>query len=451
MKARNKMRIGAAAMLLVATLATAPARAQEPAPGLEEVARAFAAEFFEGRDQQAYARLDQRMKELSPPEKLAQLREALRAQVGGLRSITRARRMEIRGMQAVVLACEFEKASLEMRVVFDAAGRVAGMFFAPAAAPWTPPDYADAKLFTEQEVTLGSAPWELPGTLTLPAGGGRFPGVVLVHGSGPQDRDESLGPNKMFKDLAWGLASRGVAVLRYEKRTRQHARALMAESKNFTVYEETIQDAQAGVALLHARPEVDPARVFVLGHSLGGMLAPRVASGATLAGIIIAAGNTRKFEELLVEQVKYLAALDGKITGEEQKQIESAEISAAEFRRPDLEPSASVSVLGAMLPAAYVLDLRAYDPAAAAAKLNIPILVLQGERDYQVTMKDFAGWQKALAGRRNATLKSFPQLNHFLMPGSSPPSNADYLQPGHTSLEVIETIAQWVKAQAARK
>ena len=149
-------------------------------------------------------------------------------------------------------SCRFEAAAVEMKVVFDAASRIAGFFVVPAQAhhAWTCPAYADTLRFTEREVTVGAPGWPLPGTLTVPAGPGPHPAVLLVHGSGPNDRDETVGHNRPFRDLAWGLASRGVAVLRYEKRTRAHAARVAEMLDSLTVREETVDDAVAALASL---------------------------------------------------------------------------------------------------------------------------------------------------------------------------------------------------------
>ena len=149
----------------------------------------------------------------------------------------------------------------------------------------------------------------MPATLTIPNGTGPFPAVVLVHGSGPNDRDETYGPNKPFKDIAWGLASVGIVVLRYEKRTKQYPQE-SAAIQNFTVQDETIYDALAAVELLNNSSIVDHSKIFVLGHSLGGMLAPRIAlQESQIAGLIILAGATRHLEDLMLEQTRYLANL----------------------------------------------------------------------------------------------------------------------------------------------
>ena len=130
------------------------------------------------------------------------------------------------------------------------------------------PDYVNKQLFREKEVEIGKEPWRLPGTLSLPKGPGPFAAVILVHGSGPNDRDENLGPNNPFRDIAWGLASNGIAVLRYEKRTKQYAAEIAAIQKDFTVQEETVEDVQSAIAFMRNVPKVDKQRIFVLGHSL---------------------------------------------------------------------------------------------------------------------------------------------------------------------------------------
>lgn len=275
----------------------------------------------------------------------------------------------------------------------------------------------------------------------MPNGPGPFPAVVLVHGSGPNDRDESIGPNKPFKDLAWGLATRGVAVLRYEKRTKQCPAQMMQSMSTLTVNEEVVNDALAAVAYLRGVPAVDPDRVFILGHSLGGTVAPRIAArDPRLAGLILLAASNRNLADLMVEQNEYLATLDGTVTAEEaqaldqlRKQVER--VKALDFKEGEV-------ILGAGR--AYWADILAYDPVATARSLTVPMLILQGERDYQVTRVDFAAWKDGLAGRAGVQFKSYPALNHLFIAGSGQPNPGEYDVPGNVAREVVDDIAAWI-------
>jgi len=146
----------------------------------------------------------------------------------------------------VDLAGGFENQELTVRVVFNDGLQVSGFFFRPPEPPpYEAPGYVDTGSFSEVDVAVGEEPWELPGVLSVPTGDGPFPVVVLVHGSGPNDRDETLGGNRPFRDLAWGLASAGVAVLRYDKRTRVYGTSLPPE---IGLEEEVIEDALSALA-----------------------------------------------------------------------------------------------------------------------------------------------------------------------------------------------------------
>ena len=304
--------------LALVSLAVLAFATQTPAPSEDAVtvkAREFIAAMAKGDFTLAVSGFDETMLKAMPAATLEALwTKQLPAQVGAFKQQGPARREELQGYQIVLVTCSFEKTLLDARVVFDKAGKIAGLQFVPPAPPakYEPPAYADPAKLTETDVTVGSGEWALPGTLTMPKGSGPFPGLVLVHGSGPNDRDETLGPNKPFKDLAWGLATRGIAVLRYDKRSKVYGKKIVADPKleaTVTVKEETIDDAVAAAALLQKTPGIDPKRVFVLGHSLGGYLMPRIALAAKplhLAGFISMAGLTRPLDDTILRQMTYL-------------------------------------------------------------------------------------------------------------------------------------------------
>jgi dipeptidyl aminopeptidase/acylaminoacyl peptidase len=266
-----------------------------------------------------------------------------------------------------------------------------------------------------------------------------------VHGSGPHDRDETVWGNKPFKDLAWGLASRNIAVLRYEKRTKQYQQETAAMINTLTVQDEVIDDALAAVTLLSKTQGINSRHIFVLGHSLGGMLAPKIASqDSRIAGIIILAGPTRKLPDTILNQYNYLASMDGPIDENKAKQIKAIEQQVKKIK--DLDFSEGEIVLGAGK--AYWQDLEKYDNVATVKNLTIPMFILQGERDYQVTMEDFNGWTNGLKGMKNVTLKSYADLNHLFIAGAGKSTPAEYNQPGHVNKAVIEDIAAWIKSQS---
>ena len=313
------------AVLLFALLAGPPPLGQNaPAGGNEARAKAFVDLLASGAFDQAAAEFTPQMTAGLSAQRLGAVWNGLVTQAGAFRRQSGVSSSTRGALASVTVTCEFADATIDVQVTYDADARVAGLSFRPGAASvvYSPPAYADAAAFTEREVTVGTGRWTLPGTLTLPVGAGPFPAVVLVHGSGPSDRDETVGQNKPFKDLALGLASHGISVLRYEKRTRQY-QGRLNDVANFTVKDETIDDALAAVDLLRQDPHVDPTRVFVLGHSLGGMLAPRIgAADPRIAGLIIMAGAVRPLEQAIQDQSHYLAMADGTITAEEQAQLD---------------------------------------------------------------------------------------------------------------------------------
>lgn len=161
---------------------------------------------------------DSTMKSALPEEKLREVWQTLQQQAGPFKNRLRTRVENAGDYDLVFVTCEFAQANLDAKVVFDANKRISGLFFVPSqleANSFAPPPYARTSAFQEKDSTVGSGEWSLPGTLTLPVGVKRpLAAVVLVHGSGPNDRDETILANKPFRDLAWGLATKGIAVPR---------------------------------------------------------------------------------------------------------------------------------------------------------------------------------------------------------------------------------------------
>ncbi|HET7041416.1 MAG TPA: DUF3887 domain-containing protein, partial [Gemmatimonadales bacterium] len=242
-------------LLLALVLLPSAASAQPPLPAPPPAPKdpaAVAPELIDrlakGDFQAAVSNFTDAMRASAPAGNLSEIWSALQAQKGRYERRTGVRTQKQAPYDVAIVTVEFERSTVDFKVVVDDQGRIAGFFLVgskpkPGAAPeYTPPPYVHKDAFQEREVTVGSGEWALPGTLSMPVGAGPFPGLVLVHGSGPNDRDETVGKEMPFRDLAWGLASRGIAVLRYEKRTREHGSKL-AGVKDFTVQQETVDDA----------------------------------------------------------------------------------------------------------------------------------------------------------------------------------------------------------------
>jgi len=343
----------------------------------------------------------------------------------------------------------FSKTTVSIQLTLNEAGRVAGLHFRPASDPlplvWVRPAYSNPALFQERAVTVGEDPWKLGGTLTVPVGKGPFAAVVLVHGAGPNDRDESIFANRMFADIAEGLSSKNIVVLRYDKRTRTYASQM--SGTDYTLREETIEDAARAIALVRKQPEVDPERVYVLGHSLGGYALPRIVAesakqGRLVAGAVFLAANARRIEDVGLEQAELMLKDGG--SPDRLRQLETLKSQVELVRHLDPTKQYPPTLLG--LPVVYFFDLRNYNPVAEAARLQIPLLFLQGERDFQVTMEDFGLWKTGFAGSPQASFHDYPALNHLFIPGEGPSSPAEYRKAGNVAPAVIDDLAQWLSA-----
>jgi uncharacterized protein len=398
---------------------------------------------------------DEKMKAALPPAQLGEVWKSMLSQVGEFRGQLGTHAEKAGGYEVVVVSCRFAKAVIDVKVSLDGNRQIAGLFFTPGQEPATEPAsrpaYFGSGKYHELDLKIGTGETALPATVTIPEGIASFPVVVLVHGSGPNDRDETIGPNKPFRDLACGLAAKGIAVLRYEKRSKAFPLAVAAAMETLTVKEETMDDALDAVKAARTVQGADPKRIYVLGHSLGGFLGPRIVKqDGQIAGLIIMAGNTRPLEDVILDQVTYILSLEETDSDAQKAQLDTLKLQVRKAKDPKLNVARfSAAQLPLGIPKAYWLDLRGYNPVETAQGLSQPILILQGGRDYQVTGRDYDGWVKALTAKPSVTLKLYPKLNHLFMEGQGQITPEEYQRAGYVSKDVIDDIARWVKQRAA--
>jgi dienelactone hydrolase len=434
--------LGVLALLVVTATAAGPARAattaaapaQAAKPSLADTQTEALMKALAKRDYKAvYALYDENMKKAVPEGKLQEIWEDQMGQLGSVTSWSFEQSTSMNGLDLKVGVIHFAHGDVKSMVaIHPDTGLIAGFYLKPAPPPAPPPAYIDSTKFHAKEVKVGSAPFVLGGTLTMPVGKGPFPAAVLVHGSGPQDRDESIGGNKVFKDIAEGLSSAGIAVLRYDKRTFHHAKEM---KQPVTLDDETVLDAVAAVRLLRREPGVDSTRLYVIGHSLGAQLAPEIAVRAGhVAGVVLLAPPGRPPWELLLEQLRYVGT--------------QPEIIAAIEERVELIKEGKLGdrdLLGQ--DQTYWQDWARRDGIAMAKKCRCRVLVLRGERDYQTAAVDFENWKKGLAGDPNAELETLPGLNHLFITGTGPSTPAEYDTPSHVAPMVIRKIRAFIEGK----
>jgi dienelactone hydrolase len=414
-----------------------PAFAQTENPNITS-AKKFFNFMQEGKYHDAYIMFDSSVMKMVSEERNAAGWKAMIKKVGAFRQIEKTRDEEIQSYTAVYLTLRFDSAHFDLKAVFNKQGKIAGYSF-QAPEEYKIPSYADTTNIIERKMEVKTGNYSMPAIVTLPKKGSNFPIVILVHGSGPGDKDETVENNKPFKDLALGLAAKGIATLRYDKRTYVYGAKSVSDPAKITQKEETVDDAVSALHMAQKFKEIDQKKIFLLGHSQGASCAPRIAKETPfIAGFILMAGPARAFEDVLAEQLAYLIpAQHPKKEADSLLGAMNHEISL--IRRGDF----SDSTIRFGVPPAYWLDLKTYNQVTMAKSLPEPMLILQGEKDYQVTMKDFNLWKKGLSEKKNVTYISYPGLFHLFFPGEG--KFTDYDKAGHVQEKVITDIAEWIK------
>ncbi|RZL46475.1 MAG: DUF3887 domain-containing protein [Pedobacter sp.] len=379
------------------------------------------------------------------PENLQKLWTSVKAKLGNIETLDVLQSKAQGEVFAVTMQGKFERDVQNFVLLFNKSEKLVALYMPPNAIAYTKPFYVDTTLYTEKSVYLQSTTHQLAAIITTPKNATSFPMVVLVHGSGPADMDGTVGPNKPLKDLATGLASKGIGSIRYVKRTVLYASEF---TKAFTVKEEVVDDAVAAVALAKTVKGADLKNIYVLGHSLGGMLAPRIATLVPdLKGMILAAAPARKLTDIIIEQNKYMVAQSKDTTAALQKDLANAikVIEASRLTKLGTTIKPDSTIVG--LPASYWVDLNNYDQVATAKASQKRIFIAQGGNDFQVSETDFNIWKAAFTGKPNVTLKYYSEINHLLSPQVEKATSVQYQTMTNVSEQLVKDIAAFITAK----
>lgn len=358
----------------------------------------------------------------------------------------------------VKVAIQFKYTSLAL-VLTKTKGGILGLRFVPKpsagfAIDWRQPIYVDPAGFTEVKLQVGST-FKTQGTLTLPRDDDhkKCACIIMLSGSGPCDQDSTVGSIAPFKDIAQGLSCAGIATIRFDKVTLAHPRRW--NSSSMTLTDEYMDQAASAVMQAQASERIASESIYILGHSLGAVVAPRVAQcfPRLVRGVILMAPPARPLYHCAIGQMRHLAEVrardgaDAKDREESETAIRRMEVAAVLADQPDLPRSTKAALLPFGVGAAYWLDYRSYMPMQMAKELGKPLLILQGARDYQVTVEDdYDSWRSALEGHSQASTKVYDEMNHLFVRGEGLASPQEYEAGGNVDPQVIEDIMRWVES-----
>lgn len=444
-------RMLAVCLTLILMLASLPALAQDVD---ENFAVQFAKDMMSGeKNAELYELFTDAVKAQLSQDDFSGLWPQLTVMYGAFEGFGSLQAQQVSGLTVYLQRLNMGKQDLILQLAVNEVGKVDGIHItlAPIEENTTPKAADLPEGIVEEEVTVGEGEWALLGTLTLPETGSALKAVVLVHGSGANDRDETVGSTKMFRDLAWKLAQNGIAVLRYDKRNFVHGSKITQEMQaTFTVREETVDDALLAGKLLAADSRIDSTKIFLVGHSLGAMLGPRIVSegNGLYAGMVLVSGTPLPLTDIIIDQNNDALS---KLTEEQraaQQPLLDAEIQKLDaFLKMSAEETKSVAVFG--MPGYYLYEMRQTDPAALILTLKLPTLIMQGGKDFQVTVENgLDAWKKAVGEQEFVTYKLYPELNHPMMVYTGDPALQYSLQEYNTPANLDEAagndIINWI-------
>lgn len=382
---------------------------------------------------------DQTHQLFSPMVKLQLTKNSLKsswdttvADLGDYKEIYSAEQMTEGAYQNIIIVLKYENNGLKITFTYNDKGKIDGLWMNYATAGMK---LETTDVYAEQAIRIGEGgDYPVDGILTLPNGATKPPVLILVPGSGTHDWDESIGSgvNKPFRDIAHGLAEQGIATIRYQERLAAYPELA---SERVTIQLDSLDDVNAAIAFATGCDQIDTGRIYVLGHSLGGMLAPKIAADhKEVKGILCLAGSPRKLEDIVIDQQELFGNGDKKVMDEVRKQAKEVK---------GLTEESAGDYLG--MPASYWYSLNLIDTPEILKTLTVPMFIAQGSADLQVYAdRDYTAWQELLKDRKDVTFKLYDNLNHLFMASNGEKDLSEYLIPSSVDRQVIEDMAAWI-------
>lgn len=423
-----------------------------------KLAKEFLDLFQKKEFSKAHTYFDENVKNLMSIDALGQAFNQIETNYGKLDSIGEIGNSSTEGLKIVEIVLHYPKTMLNYRFAFDTDDKIAGLFFIPTYPRSNTSDvkYIDTTRFTEEDVEFGNPDWTIKGSLCIPKFKKSMYAVVMLSGSGPNNRNSEIGPNAPFLDIAQGLATNGIMTIRFDKRTKIYGkRMIMDSTSKITLEEEYYQDADYAIDFLKRYSEylkVNLKGIIILGHSQGGMVAPYILNNSKyknmISGAILMAAPARPFEDMIYEQIEYIFKLDNLLDEKETKELEK--LSASIKKVKDLENNKTATDLPMGLDYHYWKSLSQNNFNENLSKIDKPIFVLQGGKDYQVTAEDLNIIETILKDKINQKeskfkIKFYENLNHCFMKSEGTPTPDMYMQKNNVNEDVIKDLSTWIK------
>jgi pimeloyl-ACP methyl ester carboxylesterase len=314
-------------------------------------------------------------------------------------------------------------------------GKIAGLFFSPFKQ-YSSPSYVRSTEFASDALTLKTDDQKIHGVIVRPKS--KFNGdvLILIPGSGRVDKDVTIGPNKIFKDLAEGLGTFGISSFRYDKATFTDPQF----SPN-SLDDEYLIQLRSIVEQFSKCDSIK--RIFLVGHSLGGWAAIQAASlDNKIGGMILLATPVTKISTTIENQGKYLLKQIGAKSADSTQYVEliqnAQRLNSGRFSDGEMFLGMSEQ---------YWKSVEAFDPVKAFKRVAVPVIVVNGGRDYQVPASDMSNWASATNGITKIEALVINNLNHLFQRGDSASTPSEYLEPKSVDLTCMTALVDWIRSQ----
>lgn len=397
-----------------------------------------------------YSQFDSNMAKLLSPVRLEPIWGQMNRNYGDFIGFGKQDTSTINGSLVTNTDLEFEKAIINFMLSFNKKNdQINGMYISEQEKKIVLeeknqplPDYIDTTKFTEEEIIVKDI-YDLNGKVTIPKNFKNDVVFILVHGSGPQDMDGSFGKHKFLQNIAWGLSSIGYATVRYNKLTLQHGSRLVRENANITQDDEYNNSIKGAVNYVQSNNSLKDKKIILIGHSQGASAITAFSNNKNISGLILLSGSPRKLYDIYTEQLEYIFGLEGGLNKSEITILEEHKDKVSYYKANKSRTIAKDS-LPLDLNYNYLIHLDKFDPIDNLSKTSIPVLVISGGHDYQVTIKDFELWKSGLGDNNHIKFKLIENVNHIYGETDNMSVPSDYKTFRPIAPKLFYLIDKWI-------